>query len=70
MTGYQTLFSGSLFAKSRRCGLYDAQGLTFFYWLKPFQQAIVDNNHDVYEIGDVHIRRLRQCVLEPDSTVR
>lgn len=49
---------------------YDAPGRTFFYRLKPFQQTIVDKNHDVYEIGDARIRRLRQLFLEPDYTVR
>ena len=49
---------------------YDDPGRSFFYRLKPFRQTIVDKNHDVYEIGEIRIRRLRHLFLEPDYPVR
>ena len=48
---------------------YDDPGRPMFYRLQPFQQTIVDKNHDVYEIGDARIRRLRELFLDPDYEV-
>ena len=49
---------------------YDDPGKTLFYRLKPFQETIVDKNHNVYEIGDVRIQRLRELFFQPVYEVK
>ena len=49
---------------------YDDPGQRMFYRLKPLDQAIVDKNHDVYEIGDARIQRLRELFILPDYEVK
>ena len=48
---------------------YDDPGRQMFYRLQAFRQTIVDKNHDVYEIGDERIRRLRELFLDPDYEI-
>ena len=49
---------------------YDDPGQRMFYRLKPLQQTIVDKNHDVYEIGDTRIQRLRELFILPKYEVK
>jgi len=49
---------------------YDDPGPRMFYRLKPLDQTIVDKNHDVYEIGDTRIQRLRELFIQPDYEVK
>ncbi len=48
---------------------YDDPGPRFFYRLLPLPVTIVDKNHDVYEIGDARLQRLRELFIDPPYQV-